>query len=175
MDSIQKMKWESCRGLGHSFGYNQYEGDSTTLSSTELIYLLVDIVSKNGNLLLNVGPKPDGTIPEIQLNRLKDLGDWMAINGDAIYDTTPWEKSETKTASGKEVRFTQKEGKLYAILLGIPDKKESIQDLELKKSQQIRILGEDTALKWRKDGNTTEISFPIGTERKHAFALEISQ
>lgn len=174
MDSIQKKKWETCRGLGQSFGYNQYEDESTTLSSTELIHLLIDIVSKNGNLLLNVGPKPDGTIPGIQLGRLKDLGDWMAINGDAIYDTTPWERSETKTKSGKEVRFTQKGDKLYVILLGKPDKKEVIQNLKLKKGQRIRMLGEDTVLKWRQDVKSTEITFPNGTEGKHAIALEVS-
>ncbi len=174
MDSIQKMKWESCRGLGHSFGYNQYEDDSTTLSSTELIHLLVDIVSKNGNLLLNVGPKADGTIPEIQLSRLRDLGDWMAINGDAIYDTTPWEKSESKTDSGKEVRFTQKGEKFYIILLGNPDNKESIQKLSLHKGQRIRMFGRKGNLKWRQDGSSTVISFPDSNNAKHALVLEVS-
>ena len=107
--TIQEEKWESCRGLGYSFGYNQFEDDSHTLSSTELIHLLIDVVSKNGNLLINVGPKPDGTIPDIQLDRLNELGDWMSINGRAIYDTRPWHTYGGKTISGKEYRFTKKE------------------------------------------------------------------
>ena len=74
MDSIVAKKWETCRGIGYSFGYNQVENDLQLLSSRELIHLLIDVVSKNGNLLLNVGPKADGTIPENQLQRLTDLG-----------------------------------------------------------------------------------------------------
>jgi alpha-L-fucosidase len=174
MDSIQEEKWESCRGLGNSFGYNQYEDNTTTLSAKELIHLLVDIVSKNGNLLLNVGPKPDGSIPEIQLSRLKELGDWMQINGEAIYDTNPWERSEGNTASGKEVRFTQKADKFYIFLLGVPDKKETIQNLELKKGQKIRMLGEEGNLKWNKNGTSTVINLPKANKEMHAAVLEVS-
>ena len=74
LDSISPQKWETCRGIGYCFGYNQVENDVQLLSSHELIHLLIDVVSKNGNLLLNVGPKADGTIPENQLQRLTDLG-----------------------------------------------------------------------------------------------------
>lgn len=174
MEAIQKKKWESCRGLGYSFGYNQYEGDETTLSSTELIHLFVDIVSKNGNLLLNVGPKPDGSIPEIQLSRLRDLGDWMSVNGEGIYGTSPWERPETTTESGKEVRFTQKEGALYVFIFGSPDKKESIQDLTLSKGQKIDILGGSGNLKWNAKGTSTEIRFPKNGRTKYATVLKIS-
>ena len=174
MDAIQKEKWESCRGLGHSFGYNQYEDESHTLSSTELIHLLVDIVSKNGNLLINVGPKPDGTIPEIQIQRLKDLGDWMTLNGTAIYDTEPWIKSDGRTVSGKEVRYTKKSNKLYLVLLGVPAEKEVIPDLKLMKGSIVRLLNGNRTMKWNQVGTSLVLNFPNDIGDKHAVALEIS-
>ena len=81
-DKITEKKWESCRGLGFSFGYNQAEGPEQVIASGKLIELLIDIVSKNGNLLLNIGPKPDGSISEIQKDRLKVLGSWLDVNGE---------------------------------------------------------------------------------------------
>ena len=67
LDKISHNKWEECRGLGRSFGYNRAEGEAETIAPAELIDLLVDIVSKNGNLLLDVGPEADGTIPPVQM------------------------------------------------------------------------------------------------------------
>jgi alpha-L-fucosidase len=87
-ERITQKKWESCRGLGFSFGYNQVEGPGQGIAADKLIALLVDIVSKNGNLLLNVGPRPDGSIPEIQANRLNKLGAWLAVNGEGIFDSS---------------------------------------------------------------------------------------
>ena len=106
---ISKVKWEECRGLGRSFGYNRAEGEKETIAPDELIYLLVDIVSKNGNLLLDVGPEADGTIPPIQMDRLKSLGAWLRQNGEAIYGTEPWSRAEGETDQNIPVRFTQKE------------------------------------------------------------------
>jgi len=108
LHSISARKWEECRGLGQSFGYNRAEGEEQTIAPDKLIHLLVDIVSKNGNLLLDVGPESDGTIPPVQMTRLKALGAWLHQNGEAIYDTRPWTHAEGKTADGIEVRFTRK-------------------------------------------------------------------
>ena len=120
MDSTVSKKWEICRGLGYSFGYNQMENEKQILSSTELIHLLIDVVSKNGNLLLNVGPKSDGTIPENQMKPLMDLGKWLEINGEGIYDTHPWKIASAKLEDGTPVRFTQKGSDLYVFLLDKP-------------------------------------------------------
>lgn len=82
--------WESTRGLGYSFGYNQAEDARHSLSGAELIRLLVDVVAKNGNLLINVGPAADGSIPELQRAAMRELGEWLRTNGDTIYGTRPW-------------------------------------------------------------------------------------
>ena len=89
-EALTAQKWEASRGIGQSYGYNQAELADDHLSVTELVHLLVDIVSKNGNLLLNVGPRADGTIPRLQLQRLEGLGAWLATNGEAIFGTRPW-------------------------------------------------------------------------------------
>ena len=108
LTKINPKKWEECRGLGRSFGYNRAEGEAETIPAADLIYLLVDIVSKNGNLLLDVGPEADGTIPAVQMERLKALGDWLQINGEAIYGTRPWKRAQGNTSESIPARFTQK-------------------------------------------------------------------
>lgn len=82
--------WEATRGLGRSFGFNQAETSADSMSGTHLIRFLVDVVAKNGNLLINVGPRPDGSIPDVQRAALCELAQWLSINGEAIYGTRPW-------------------------------------------------------------------------------------
>jgi len=79
--------WENCRGIGLSFGYNAVESETHSLSPEGAIKYLLDIVSRGGNLLLNVGPTASGEIPEIQAKVLRGLGDWMALYSDAVYGT----------------------------------------------------------------------------------------
>jgi len=115
-------KWEMCRGLGLSFGYNANEGESSVLPSRDLVRLLIEYVSHNGNLLINVGPRADGTIPEIQASRLRDLGKWLAKYGDAIYNTRIWaDRQKDITESGTEIFYTRKETDLYAIIDNLPE------------------------------------------------------
>ncbi|MCX6598024.1 MAG: alpha-L-fucosidase [Acidobacteria bacterium] len=115
-DTIVEKKWESCRGLGFSFGYNQVEGPEHVLAADKLVELLVDVVSKNGNLLLNVGPRPDGSISEIQQDRLRTLGKWLEVHGEGIFDTKPWVRAAAREADA-DVRFTRKGDTVYAFLL----------------------------------------------------------
>lgn len=105
---ITAKKWESCRGLGFSFGFNRNEGEEHTISEGDLIRLLCNIVSMNGNLLLNVGPQADGTIPPLQLKRLEALGNWLKVNGEAIFETRPWFKPNVNVNSNIRVAFTAK-------------------------------------------------------------------
>ncbi len=113
-------KWESTRGVGHSFGANHNEPDSDILSGDEAIAMFIDIVAKGGNLLLGVGPAPDGTVPEAQQRPLLALGDWLTRNGDAIYGTKPATTAAATLADGTPVRFTAKASTINAILLNAP-------------------------------------------------------
>ena len=160
-DEIQDLKWECCRGIGHSFGYSRVEGDEQLLAEDELIQMFVDIVSKNGNLLLNVGPKADGTIPENQAVRLRSLGRWLDRNGASIFDTRPWKRADGKTTQGTEIRFTAAEDALYATLLGTPTESEiRIEGLEAAARARIQLLGHDEDLSWRQEGSDLTIQLP---------------
>ena len=174
-DEIQSEKWEACRGIGHSFGYNRSEGDDQMLAVDELIRLFVDIVSKNGNLLLNVGPMADGTIPENQASRLRSLGRWLTRNGEAMFDTSPWIRAEGKTAQGIELRFTQNEAALYATLLDTPAESEiRIESLEAPADARIQLLGHHQDLVWRQDGADLSLQLPPGLPDAPAHALKIA-
>ena len=175
MDKITAEKWETCRGLGYSFGYNQVEGPEQTISEKDLVHLLVDIVSKNGNLLLNVGPKADGTIPEIQAERLRALGRWLHTNGEAIYGTRPWERADGKTTDGVDVRFTRKGDTVYAILLAKPAGSQvTIESVPAPDGAAVTLLGQDGALEHRAEGGNLTVTLPGGLEESPAYTLKIS-
>ena len=173
LSKISEKKWEECRGLGRSFGYNRAEGEKETIAKDALIYLLIDIVSKNGNLLLDVGPEADGTIPAVQLDRLKALGEWMQINRQGIYGTHPWKRAEGETTDGLKVRFTQKDGALYAFLLGEPKARTvTIRGITAKTSATMSLLS-GAALKWAQKGEDLEIALPEGLPGMYAYAVKM--
>ena len=173
---IREEKWECCRGLGRSFGYNRMETDEDHISVTDLIHSFVDIVSKNGNLLLNVGPMADGTIPELQLQRLRGLGVWLDTNGEAIFGTRPWTRAEGTTTDGIPVRFTQKGDALYAILLGKPATASvTINDLSLKDNAQVHLVGHPAPLDWEQHGTGVAFSLPEEIAETCAVSLRILQ
>ncbi|HSU31456.1 MAG TPA: alpha-L-fucosidase [Bryobacteraceae bacterium] len=153
-DKITEKKWESCRGLGFSFGYNQVEGPEQVIAPDKLIALLVDIVSKNGNLLLNVGPKADGSISAIQADRLHKLGDWLSINGEAIFGTRPWIRPSASAPDGSDVRFTRKQDSLYAHFLKYPpDRKLTIPGLRATPNTVVEIFGFRSPCSIRQNGS----------------------
>ena len=175
LDKINPKKWEECRGLGRSFGYNRAEGEAETIAPDELIYLLVDVVSKNGNLLLDVGPEADGTIPDVQMTRLKALGAWLQVNGDAIYATHPWKRAAGETAEGIPVRFTQKDSATYAILLGQPKAATAtFKSLSVKPGTKIYLLGNASPLVWSQQGDNLRVDLPTGLTGHYAYSFRIA-
>jgi len=176
LKDINPKKWEECRGLGQSFGYNRGEGEAQTIAPDKLIYLLVDIVSKNGNLLLDVGPEADGTIPAVQLDRLKALGAWLGQNGDAIYGTHPWTRAEGKTSDGVDVRFTQKSSTLYVTLMGeVKGPAVTVTSIKLKPGTKVRLLGYAKPLQWSQVGEDAKVMLPSSLPGKYAYVLGIEK
>jgi alpha-L-fucosidase len=172
---IIEYKWECVRGIGHSFGYNRNEGPEEYIAVDKLIPMFVDIVSKNGNLLLGVGPMADGTIPDLQQDRLLGLGAWLDVNGDAIFGTRPWKTAEGRASGRIDVRFTQKGDALYAILLGTPsDETVTLENLHAADNTTVNLLGYPRALDWRQSGDHFAATLPPHVKPAPAHALRIS-
>lgn len=176
MREIRAGKWETCRGMGHGFGYNREETDADYVRLPDLVRLLVDIVSKNGNLLLNVGPMADGTIPAVQVALLRGVGRWLATYGEAIYGTRPWERAEGVTTAGGGVRFTRSGdgGTLYAIFVdGLPAGPVTIAGLDVPESATARDVATGAAVALRRDaaGLTLTGGAPVADVPAHAVAI----
>ncbi|NCB93623.1 MAG: alpha-L-fucosidase [Clostridia bacterium] len=125
-ESSREEKWEMCRGMGLSFGYNENEGDDQLISLPKLINLLVSTVANNGNLLLNIGPKADGTIPQEQVKRLLTLGKWLEINGEGIYKTRCSRRTSVMQEDGLEFHYTKKDKDLYLFIDGLAEGESTI-------------------------------------------------
>ncbi|MHA1452716.1 MAG: alpha-L-fucosidase [Promethearchaeota archaeon] len=172
---IKDYKWETCRGLGNSFGYNKQEKEENYLSPKELIHQLIDVVSKNGNLLINIGPKADGTIPVIQKKLILDLGAWLKINGEAIYGTRSWKIPEAISKEGIPIRFTTKEYEMFMILLDKPELPTLIiQDIKFPDISEINLIGNKQEVKWGIVEDTLVLELPRDIIESHAYAFKIT-
>lgn len=149
--------WEECRGIGRSFGYNRFETAEDYLSDEACIETLCDKVSRGGNLLLNVGPGADGLIPVIMQERLLSIGDWLSVNGEAIYGTVAWGK-RPKSMKQDRVYFTSKGDSLYVIVFG-PKEKVTVKDAGKPKS--VALLGNGRKIQWAQRGRDVEIEMPL--------------
>jgi alpha-L-fucosidase len=178
---IRKDVWQTCTSISDkSWGYVE---NDTYKSPAEIVHLLADVVSKNGNLLLNVGPLADGRIPDAARDTLLAVGAWLKINGEAIHDTRPWIRfgeGPTETANGsfaeskakpytaRDFRFTSRPGRIYAIQLAAPEGERAVigsigPEVNVKR---VRLLGREAPLRFERTaaglGLTLPASAPSG-------------
>jgi alpha-L-fucosidase len=154
-DEIRPAAWQTDTSIG-PWGYR---AGAAYRSSKEILHELIDIVSKNGNMLLNVPPKADGTLDEGTHAVLKDIGAWLETNGDAIYGTRPW------TTPGKDsIRFTRKGNAVYAIVLEVPEDTKVLRIAELGEKggighvESIELLGCQSDIRWGQEKNNLDRS-----------------
>jgi len=167
--------WEESQGIGGSYGFNRAESIEDYKSSKQIIHLLIKKVSKGGNLLLNVGPSSDGLIPVIMQQRLMDIGRWLNVNGEAIYDTQPW-YNHSHEIKNENIFFTKNGDTVYAICTKWPDK--SIVLPGLKKNAKVTLLGSDIKVKVRYSKDMLSISPPLVSPGnmpcEHAWVFKIN-
>jgi alpha-L-fucosidase len=174
IDGPPDRKWEANRGMGTSFGYNREETDKDYISATELIGLLADIVSRGGNLLINVGPTATGEIPWAQAERLLILGHWLRTNGAAIYKTKPWERSTGISGEGLPVRYTASDDAVHAIVLGTPSTAALEIDVRLDDGAEVTLEGRPGALSWAATGAGTRIELPERPDEQPAICIRLA-
>ncbi|HEY3321455.1 MAG TPA: alpha-L-fucosidase [Planctomycetota bacterium] len=193
LKSIRPMFWQNDTSVSkNSWGYVKGQEYKTV---TSIIGDLVDVVSKNGALLLNIGPKADGTIPEPEQKMLLEIGKWLNVSGEAIYGTRPWDvygEGPTEVAEGsftdtkraaftaQDIRFTCKENALYAIALAWPEKEllirwlSATEELWFGKIKRVEMLGVKNPLKFSRTMKGLRVQMPQTKPCDHAYALKIT-
>jgi aspartate racemase len=167
--------WESCITMGDQWSYKPHDKYKPVRA---LVHLLVDVVSKGGNMLLNVGPQPDGELPAEALSRLKEIGDWMAVNAEAIHGTRPIAPYKTG-----RVCLTRKGQTLYAIYLAedgrdAPPPEMTLAGVPVPPGSKVTMLGAPAPLGIRQDGAGVKIEIPAPFVRsppcRHAWVVKIT-
>ena len=194
LDDIRPRFWQTDTAVAkNSWCYVEKQEYKTV---DDLVDDLVDIVSKNGALLLNIGPRPDGTIPQEEEELLLGIGRWLTVNGEAIYGTRPWKIfgegptqvvggsfNDTKRApfTAEDIRFTTRGDTLYAIALAWPDNGKvtmtslsAASGLFMREIAKIELLGSQEALHWTRDTRGLTVDLPARKPCEHAVALRIS-
>jgi alpha-L-fucosidase len=159
--------WEECRGIGTSFGYNRTEGLNDYSTAEQLIKLLISTVSAGGNLLLDIGPASDGTIPVIMQQRLLEIGKWLKTNGEAIYETRAFIKSKKEEIinpeANKTIFFTQKNKDIYVLCLDWPKENIVLKGLKPTGRIKVQMLGSDRSVSVKETGGNIIITPPVFT------------
>jgi alpha-L-fucosidase len=150
--------WEECRGIAGSFGYNRNENLEDYSTAKELIHILIEKVSRGGNLLLNIGPTADGRIPVIMQQRLAEIGEWLNVNGEAIFDTSQWQ-DKPKANDNPGIYYTVKGKDLYVIVTDWENKPLKISNIG--KIQNIKLLGSNKKINYSVENGNATINPPI--------------
>jgi alpha-L-fucosidase len=196
-DKMQDLPWQTCSCIG-DWHYNRWRYDANSYKSAkEVILMLVDIVSKNGNLLLNIPVRGDGSIDDREVTVLEGIAAWMDINKESIFGTRPWKVfGEGTTAessnpikvqgfnegkvkySDKDIRFNQKGNIIYATIMGVPTGDIHIKMLGSKnekvKIRNIEMLGSKEKLSWNQNTDSLEINKPKTIPNEIAVVLKIT-
>jgi alpha-L-fucosidase len=181
--------WQTCTSVSkNSWGYvtnHEYKDVDSIIDD------LIDVVSKNGALLLNIGPKADGTIPDTEQQILRDIGKWLAVNGEAIYGARPWKQfgegptldtggsftdTNRKPYTGEDFRFTTKGDTLFAIALAWPENSQMIVKSlgdDVGKVTDVELLGHAGRLEWEQSDTGLSVELPAMRPTKFALALKI--
>ena len=162
-------KWESSRGLDpFSYGINRATPDDQYMTAEDVVHTLVDIVSKNGNFLLDIGPNFDGTIPQVMQDRLRATGAWLRVNGESIYGTTYW----SRMAQLGSLRFTVKQNEAFYISsLDQPGDKFTVEaPVPIKSGDRVTMLGYHRPLDWTVKNGALVIDVPKVAQRGGQYA-----
>lgn len=164
--------WETCMTMAGSWSYVP---NDVYKPANELIEKLIDIVSKGGNFLLNIGPGPEGELDDTAYARLNEIGSWMKKNGEAIFNSTAF----TSFSEGEDIRYTQsKDGKTrYVFLFDYPKEKVMLSKIPFSKNTNVRMLGDTKRLKWKQKKEGVEIFLPSSLKKvtDHVWVLKVEQ
>jgi len=141
--------------MGHSYGYNRNESIYDYNSAKELIDMLTKCAMNGGNLLLDIGPTADGRIPVIMQERLLQVGEWLKVNGEAIYGTRRW-----KVTNEGAVRYTVKDKVVYAICTAWPGKELVLKTPQPPEGAEVKMLGYEGTVPWRMQNGEMRIQVP---------------
>lgn len=176
LETASELDWESCMTMNDTWGFKA--NDDNWKSTEILIHNLIDVAAKGGNYLLNVGPTAEGIIPDPSVQRLKEMGKWLSVNGEAIYDT---EKLKAHYKQGEHIRYTKKKGQAfyYGISLENPGNEIVFDHVKPKEGSEIFLMGSKKPLLWgfsEKEGLKIEVpkTIPesIGNSSAWVFKIE---